>query len=251
MIVTNGGAEDVQEIPGEGVFQIPELLEYESPGRILEWAVSTFGQKVAIASSFGAEDVVLIDLAIKVNPGFRIFTLDTGRLPQETYQLMDDIKDKYKVDIEVCFPDEGAIKAMTERHGFNLFYKGVEERRLCCAVRKVEPLKRKFGELAAWVCGLRKEQAVTRTGIRKVEIDISNGDIVKINPLADWTEADIWTYIKENDVPYNSLHDKGYPSIGCGPCTRAVRAIEDVRAGRWWWETPEQKECGLHKGSRQ
>ncbi|MBI5102751.1 MAG: phosphoadenylyl-sulfate reductase [Nitrospirae bacterium] len=221
-------------------------LEAGTAEDILEWAFAAYGDKVAIASSFGAEDVVLIDIAVRLNPGVRIFTLDTGRLPQETYQVMEEIREKYRIPIEVCFPDRQKIQEVVNQHGFNLFYNGVEERRLCCQTRKVEPLREKLSELEAWVCGLRKEQAVTRSEIRKVEIDASNNGIVKINPLADWKEADIWGHIKKYDIPYNSLHDSGYRSIGCEPCTRAVKVIDEVRAGRWWWESPEEKECGLH-----
>lgn len=247
MTGTSKVVEDIRQFAGEDFSRIQEALEYESAENVLRWAFSAFGDKVAIASSFGAEDVVLIDIAAGISPDVRIFTLDTGRLPQETYQLMDEIKEKYNVAVEVCFPDKEKIKAMVEEHGFNLFYNGVEERRLCCTVRKVEPLRKKLGELEAWVCGLRKDQALTRTSIKKIEIDAANNGIVKINPLADWSEDNVWSYIRKNDVPYNGLHDKGYPSIGCGPCTRPVRVIEDVRAGRWWWESPELKECGLHK----
>jgi len=229
---------------------VMDSLENAHAEEVLQWAFEAFGNKVAIASSFGAEDVVLIDIAVGINPEARIFTLDTGRLPHETYELMDQIKNKYNVNIEVCFPEEHRIKTMVEEHGFNLFYNGVQKRRLCCNIRKVEPLQKKLGELDAWVCGLRRDQAITRTGIRTVEIDASNRGIIKINPLAAWTEKEIWDYIKENEVPYNRLHDQGYPSIGCSPCTRPVRAIEDIRAGRWWWESPELKECGLHKNDR-
>ncbi|MBF0559895.1 MAG: phosphoadenylyl-sulfate reductase [Nitrospirae bacterium] len=247
MIGTNRDVGNARELLLEGFPRIQDSLDDEPAENILRWAFETFDNKVAIASSFGAEDVVLIDISARIKPNVRIFTLDTGRLPHETYQLIDEIKEKYNVAIEVCFPDEQRIRTMVQEHGFNLFYKGVAERRLCCNIRKVEPLQKKLGELGAWVCGLRREQAVTRTGIKTVEIDTSNHGIIKINPLAAWTEKDIWNYIKENEVPYNSLHDKGYPSIGCAPCTRSVRAIEDVRAGRWWWESPELKECGLHK----
>lgn len=217
---------------------------------VLRRTFEVYGEKSAVASSFGAEDVVLIDMAVRINPRVRIFTLDTGRLPQETYVLMDEIIKKYGITIEVCFPNRQRVQELADGHGFNSFYRGIEERKLCCNVRKVEPLREKLKELDAWICGLRKEQSPTRTDIRKVEIDISNKNIVKINPLADWKETDVWAYIKKYDIPYNRLHDEGYPSIGCEPCTRAVRIIEDVRAGRWWWETKDQKECGLHANSR-
>jgi len=220
-----------------------EELESGNAEEILKWALTEYGDKVALACSFGAEDMVLIDMMVKIDPQAHIFTLDTGRLPQETYEVME----RYGAKIAVFFPDTKSVEEMEEKHGPNLFYKSLELRKLCCTVRKLDPLKRAFAALSAWVCGLRKEQAVTRTGIKKVEIGADPNAIVKINPLADWTEKQVWDYIKKNDVPYNKLHDLNFPSIGCLPCTRAVTPGEDVRAGRWWWESPEQKECGLHK----
>jgi len=223
-----------------------EELEGASAQEVLKWALETYEQKVALASSFGAEDVVLIDMLAKINPKARIFTLDTGRLPQETYEVIEKIREKYGLPIEVYFPETKAVDEMVNRYGPNLFYQSVELRRLCCQIRKVEPLSRALSGLSAWITGLRREQAVTRTEISKVEIDTSHNSIIKINPLADWTEEQVWNYIKENDVPYNALHNQNYPSIGCAPCTRPVKPGEDLRAGRWWWEEPEQKECGLH-----
>lgn len=221
-------------------------LESKTAEEILEWTLQKYQEKIALASSFGAEDVVLIDMLVKINSSARIFTLDTGRLPQETYDVMDKIREKYKINIEVYFPDNESVKKMVNEFGFNLFYKSIELRQLCCKVRKIEPLNRALKNLNAWICGLRREQSVTRTDIKKIEIDKVHNSILKINPLTDWTEKQVWDYIKENNVPYNSLHDKGYPSIGCAPCTRAVKPGEDIRAGRWWWESPEKKECGLH-----
>jgi len=234
----------------DNLTNVLEMLADDSAECILQWIFETYGNRVAIASSFGAEDVVLIDMAVKINPAARIFTLDTGRLSQETYQLMDEIRERYGILIEVCFPDRTGIRELIEGNGFDLFYKGVEQRKRCCAVRKIEPLREKLKELDAWVCGLRKEQSITRASVEKIEIDTSHGNVIKVNPLADWSEKAIWDYIRENNVPYNKLHDRGYPSIGCSPCTRAVRVVEDVRAGRWWWELPEQKECGLHGDAR-
>lgn len=234
----------------ERISDIQESLENEPAETVIKWALENFGDRVAVASSFGADDVVLIDMAVRINPEVRVFTLDTGRLPYETYDVMDRIKDKYGIKIEVCFPDKNSIRRMVEAEGFNLFYKGIESRQLCCRVRKVEPLKEKLRELDAWVCGLRRDQAVTRTDVKKVEIDAFSGNIFKVNPLTDWNEELVWEYIKKNDVPYNKLHDKNYPSIGCAPCTRAVNPGEDIRAGRWWWENPEMKECGLHKRNK-
>jgi len=237
-----------------------ENFEKMSAEEIIRWALQKYGDKVALASSFGAEDVVLIDMLVKVfnelritNYELRIFTLDTGRLPQETYDVMDRIREKYNVEIKVFSPDARAVEDIVEKYGFNLFYKSIELRQLCCKIRKVEPLNRAFKELnlSAWICGLRREQSVTRAEIKKIEYELRTTNyeqrtIVKINPLADWTEKQVWDYIKKNNVPYNTLHDKGYPSIGCAPCTRTIKPGEDIRAGRWWWETPDKKECGLH-----
>jgi phosphoadenosine phosphosulfate reductase len=226
-------------------------FEEKKAEEILKWAIEKFGKKVALASSFGAEDVVLIDMLMKIDPSARIFTIDTGRLPQETYDVIEKIMEKYGAKIEFLFPDKKAVEEMLEKYGPNLFYKSVELRRLCCHIRKVEPLERILKDLDAWITGLRREQSVTRVRIEKVEEDERTFDgikrvLIKINPLADWTEKQVWDYIKRNNVPYNALHDRSYPSIGCAPCTRAIKPGEDIRAGRWWWETPEKKECGLH-----
>ncbi len=226
----------------ENVPDIPANNDAES---VLKWAIAKFGGRVGIASSFGAEDVVLIDMAARIDPFVRVFTLDTGRLHQETYELMDVVRDRYGIAIEICFPEEKRIREVTEKNGLNLFYQSADMRKLCCVVRKIEPLRKKLQDLDAWICGLRQEQAVTRTGVRTVEFDQAHG-ITKLNPLADWTTDDVWDYIRKNNVPYNKLHDKGFPSIGCAPCTRAISPQEHLRAGRWWWEQPDAKECGLH-----
>jgi phosphoadenosine phosphosulfate reductase len=222
--------------------------EFEGTGaqEILAWALAEFHPRIALAASFGAEDVVVIDLLMRLNPKARVFTLDTGRLPYETYSLMEAIRERYGLAVEVYFPQADAVEAMVREHGVNLFYRSIENRKRCCGVRKVEPLGRALQGLDAWITGLRRDQAVTRTRVRKVEIDADHGGIVKVNPLADWTWERVWEYIRAHDVPYNALHDRGYPSIGCAPCTRAVAPGEDPRAGRWWWENPETKECGLH-----
>ncbi len=201
---------------------------------------------MAVASSFGAEDVVLIDIMVKLDPTIRIFTLDTGRLNEETYEVMDKVRRKYGVSIESYFPQAQAVEKLEREKGFYSFRESIENRKECCAIRKVEPLNRALKGLDAWVTGLRRAQAVTRTTLQKVELDEAHNGIYKINPLADWSQEDIQNYIKKNAVPYNRLHDEGYPSIGCAPCTRAIKEGEDIRAGRWWWENPEHKECGLH-----
>ena len=212
---------------------------------VLRLAIETFRTGVALSSSFGAEDMVLIDMILKIEPKARIFTLDTGRLPQETYNVIDATRERYGATINVFFPQPDAVQSMVAEHGMNLFYHSVDNRKLCCGVRKMEPLRRALSGLDAWVTGLRREQAVTRTKVHKVEWDEGN-KLAKVNPLVDWTHEDVWTYIRDHNVPYTALHDRGYPSIGCGPCTRAVQQGEHERAGRWWWEHPETKECGLH-----
>lgn len=221
-------------------------IEPLSAEQVLQSALASFGRKVGFASSFGAEDVVIIDMLAKIDKEAYIFSLDTGRLPQETYDVAERVRNKYGVNVIFFFPNTAEVEKMENENGSNLFYKSLDLRKQCCRIRKIIPLKRALSEVDAWITGLRREQAVTRTATAKFEFDEGNG-IYKINPLADWTEDDVWEYIKANDVPYNALHDKGYPSIGCAPCTRAVRRVEDVRAGRWWWESPESKECGLHK----
>lgn len=214
---------------------------------LLGWAFETFHPRMALACSFQAEESVLIDVMHRLRGSdFRVFTLDTGRLNQETYDCMDAIRERYGIRIEIFFPDAARVENMVREHGLNLFYKSVEFRRLCCGLRKVEPLKRALGELDAWMTGLRREQAATRADVKKVEIDKDHGGIIKINPLADWSHRQVWDYIRDRNLPYNKLHDLGYASIGCAPCTRAVQPGEDIRAGRWWWEHPETKECGLH-----
>jgi phosphoadenosine phosphosulfate reductase len=223
-------------------------LEFEQKPaeEIFRWALGRFGNRIALASSFGAEDVVLIDILAKINPQARIFTLDTGRLNEETYELMDRIRSRYGLAIEVYFPDFKQIETLERQKGFYSFRQSVENRVECCGIRKVEPLKRALKDLDAWITGLRREQSVTRSHVRKIEIDEAHEGIYKINPLADWTTDQVWKYIRGNKVPYNKLHDMGYSSIGCAPCTRAVKPGEDIRSGRWWWENPEHKECGLH-----
>lgn len=212
---------------------------------VLEWFLKEFKGRIALSSSMGAEDQVLTDMVMKIDPEIRIFTLDTGRLFYETYELIERTSLRYKKNIEVFFPSPHDVETMVNEKGINLFYQSIENRKECCRVRKIEPLKRAFRGLEVWICGLRRNQSATRTSNQMVEWDEANG-LIKLNPLIDWDEQKVWDYIKTNGVPYNPLHDKGFPSIGCQPCTRAIELGEDVRAGRWWWENPETKECGLH-----
>jgi len=202
--------------------------------------------RLALASSFGPEDAVLVDLLASLDPRPRVFTLDTGRLPQETYDLMDQVRRRYGIEIEVFFPDAERVEEMTRTKGLNLFYDSVENRRECCHVRKVEPLGRALATLDGWVTGLRRDQSAVRAHVAKAEPDPGREGLWKIAPLADWTSDAVWSYIREHDLPYNALHDQGYPSIGCAPCTRAIEPGEDERAGRWWWEQEGSRECGIH-----
>lgn len=234
-------------ITTDEIQSINRKLEGKTPQDVLEWGLERLSPKIALSSSFGAEDVALIDMLWRIDPKARVFTLDTLRLPTETYTVMDQIQLRYGIDLEVYYPDMDKVRPMVEEHGFNLFYKSLEMRHLCCEVRKVEPVERALKDLDGWITGLRRDQSPTRANIRKVEPDDAHPGKVKLNPLAAWTSDQVWDYIRQNQVPYNELHDKNYPSIGCDPCTRAVLLGEDPRAGRWWWELdPNSKECGLH-----
>src|ERR687892_274475 len=213
--------------------KLAEEFDSKTAQEVLKWALDAFGTKIALASSFGAEDVVIIDMMANLDKNrTRVFTLDTGRLNQETYDVMDEIRARYGIPIEVYFPDQKEVEEMVRARGMNLMYESVENRTL--------------SSLDGWITGLRRNQVVTRATTKKIEIDMGHGGIVKVNPLADWTSDMVWDYIRKNNVPYNKLHDAGFPSIGCEPCTRAIKPDEDPRAGRWWWESAAQKECGLH-----
>jgi len=200
------------------------------------------------ACSFGAEDMVLLDLIARFAPGIGIFTLDTGRLPEETYALVKKVAEHYGVKIHAYFPQAQSVEEYLLQYGPNAFYESVQLRKACCHMRKVEPLKRALQAKKSWISGMRREQSATRSEVPDTEFDESNG-LQKFNPLYDWTEKEVWAYVVANDVPYNALHDKGYASIGCAPCTRAITLGEDLRAGRWWWENEQSKECGLHRKS--
>lgn len=205
-------------------------------------------EKVVFANSFGAEDMVLTDIIARFfKDKITIFSLDTGRLPVETYTVMQQAEEKYDIKLKVYYPETEAVENYVRTNGINAFYNSIELRKGCCGVRKIQPLKRALADQDAWITGLRSAQSVTRTELAKFEYDEGFG-LNKCNPLSDWSEAETWDYIKQLEVPYNELHDKHYPSIGCAPCTRAIAVGEDVRAGRWWWEDPENKECGLHAG---
>lgn len=217
-----------------------------TPQEVLEYFLKEFEGRIALSSSLSIEDQVLTHMIVKINPKTRIFTLDTGRLFPETYQLIDSTNLTYNIKIEVFFPDYHEVQKMVREEGINLFYNSIESRHRCCAIRKLEPLKRAFKGLDVWICGLRHQQSITRKDMKLVEWDDMHG-LIKINPLINWSEDEVRDYIHEYHVPYNRLFDKGYPSIGCEPCTRAVKPGDDPRSGRWWWEAPDKRECGLHQ----
>ena len=219
----------------------------EAVRALLESAVAEFGAdgEVTFANSFGAEDMVLTDLIARHRLPVEIFSLDTGRLPAETYTLMAEVEQRYDTRLKVFFPDATAVETYVRAEGINAFYESVELRKACCGIRKVEPLRRALSGKKAWITGQRAAQSATRAALPVREFDAGNG-LEKLNPLADWSEKEVWAWIRIHEVPYNALHEQFYPSIGCAPCTRAVALGEDVRAGRWWWEDPASKECGLH-----
>ncbi len=231
---------------------VVELNErFKDTDEIIRWAIERFGDDLTLACSLGVEDMVLVehlvrnakDLGKAVPP---IFVLDTGRLHQQTYDVLDEARIKYGIEFEIYFPDKDRVQELVRTRGVNSFYQSVENRKECCGVRKVEPLGRALSGKQAWITGLRRAQAVTRSDVAMVEVDDGHGNIFKLNPLADWSEEQVWDYVKEKKIPTNVLHKQGYPSIGCAPCTRAIHEGEDIRAGRWWWENPDMKECGLH-----
>jgi phosphoadenosine phosphosulfate reductase len=219
----------------------------ESPEKVLEFFMKKYKGKIAFASSLGAEDQILTHMVLSIDPTVKIFTLDTGRLFPETYDLIDRTNSRFNFNMEVYFPAAKKVEKMVREKGINLFYKSVENRKMCCFIRKIEPLQRALEGCEMWITGLRRDQSVTRKNSELVELDESNHGLIKLNPLINWTEEMVWNYIDVNNIPYNKLHDQGFSSIGCQPCTRAIEKGEDVRGGRWWWEQPEHKECGLHQ----
>ena len=233
--------------------ELNNKFKKSKPEEILQYFLAEYKGKIAFASSLGAEDQVLTDMITKVDSHVKIFTLDTGRLFPETYELIENTNIKYNISIETFFPDKVAVEKMLNEKGIDLFYQSVENRKLCCSIRKKHPLKKALQGMNVWICGLRREQSITRYATSLVEWDEENlpgrqaGELIKLNPLYEWSEQQVWDYIKKNNVPFNPLHDKGFASIGCQPCTRAIKPGEDIRSGRWWWEETENRECGLHE----
>jgi phosphoadenosine phosphosulfate reductase len=222
-----------------------EVFAGLSAREILQYVLQRHGSKAVFSSSLGAEDQVITHLMMQIDKSSRVFTLDTGRLFQETYELIEKTEARYGMRMEVYFPDQNAVEEMVSTRGINLFYHSIENRKLCCEIRKIMPLRRALKDNEVWITGLRREQSPTRTDMKHAEWD-AEMQIIKVNPLLDWTQDQVWQFVHEHKIPFNPLHNKGFPSIGCQPCTRAILPGEDIRAGRWWWENPETKECGLH-----
>ncbi|MEN8225851.1 MAG: phosphoadenylyl-sulfate reductase [Bacteroidota bacterium] len=231
--------------------QITELNKRFSdatPEEILSFLSDRYGDKLGFATSLGAEDQVLTHMLAGIDKSLRIFTLDTGRLFPETLDLIDSTNKRYGINIEVYFPEAADVESMVNKKGINLFYESMANRKECCHIRKILPMRRALNNVEVWISGLRAEQSVTRKDLELAQWD-DNFNLIKLSPLRAWDEEYLWSFIRLNKVPYNSLHDKGFPSIGCQPCTRAIEPGDDIRAGRWWWENPEMKECGLHQNA--
>lgn len=232
----------------ERVKEMNEILKNETPEKVLHFMTDEFPGKVVFSTSFSAEDQVLTEMISRLQIPVSIFTLDTGRMFQETYDLFQVTKARYKSDIAVYFPDRNRVESMVKRYGINLFYDSPENRKMCCEVRKVEPLTRALKGMKIWIDGRRRSQSATRSDLSLCEWDEGYG-MIRVQPLYNWTEERLWSHIRDLKIPYNPLHDKGFPSIGCLPCTRAIHPGEDIRAGRWWWENSRNKECGIFKRS--
>jgi phosphoadenosine phosphosulfate reductase len=228
------------------IAQWNEELKGKSPVGVIAYFLLHFGERIVLSTSLGLEDQVLTGMVLRQKRDVEVFTLDTGRLFPETYDLIARTNKYFGIRMKTFFPEPVAVEKMVAEKGINLFYDSVENRKMCCGIRKVAQLPRAFKGMDAWICGLRKDQSVSRFFNKLVEWDANNG-LVKINPLINWTEKEVWDYIKMHNIPYNLLHDSGFPSIGCEPCTRAIEPGEDIRSGRWWWENEVHKECGLHK----
>jgi thioredoxin-dependent adenylylsulfate APS reductase len=227
--------------------EIAVELDDKDPQDVIAWSIERFQRdRLAICTSFQSDGMAILDMAWRIDPKVRVFTVDTGRLPQETYEFIDQVRERYDLDVDVYLPDAREVEVMVKRHGVNLFYNAVPLRLACCDIRKVRPLRRALADLDAWITGLRRDQWASRANIRKVEIDHDHGGLMKVNPLADWTEEEVHEYIKEHDVPMHPLYAKGYGTISCAPCTRPIALGADPRSGRWWWEVNAPKECGMH-----
>ena len=231
----------------ETIATLPPSIPETDPREIFRAGLAAAAGPVTLACSFSVDDVVLIDLLRDHLGELTVFALDTGRLPEETYEVAETVAQRYRIGIQWFFPQHAEVERLEREKGLFSFRGSVENRKECCFIRKVEPLRRALTGYSGWVTGLRRAQSITREELAPLEIDAANGNLVKINPLIFWSDQQVWDYAAANSVPVNRLHRQGYPSIGCAPCTRAVEPGEHPRAGRWWWEDPEHKECGLHK----
>lgn len=230
----------------DNIVDLNQRLKGALPQEVLQHMIIEFSGRIVFASSMGAEDQVLIHMINEIDPMIPVFTLDTGRIFPETYDLIDRSRERYQMEIKVYFPENKKVEDMVSEKGINLFYHSIENRKRCCQIRKNDPLKRALKDFDVWICGLRKDQSIHRTSTEVVEWDEQH-QMIKTNPLLNWNLDQVWEYIRKNKIPYNVLHDKGYPSIGCQPCTRAIVAGDEFRSGRWWWEESDHKECGIHR----
>jgi len=222
-------------------------LDDESPQEIIRWGIDIFGGQLAIVTSLQINTVALLDMAYTIDPNIHVITVDTGSLPEATLRYLDELRERYpEARWNVVTPDQGEVKEMIQRNGKDLFYESVAKRFLCCHIRKVRPLVGALSGVDAWITGLRRDQWASRAAIKKIEIDHDHDGIVKLNPLADWTEEEVWTYLEKHNVPAHPLYEKGYTSIGCAPCSRPTKDGESKRSGRWWWEEDAPKECGMN-----
>jgi len=231
---------------------VEEKIDFQqtvAASEIIKWALGKYEPDIALACSFSPEDIVVAHMMVQIRPGARVFAIDTGRLNEETYQCACAVRKRLNVNIEWYFPKHEEVERLERERGLYSFRESLEARHECCHIRKVEPLSRALCGLRGWITGLRRDQSVTRRELKQVEVDDVHGGIAKINPLAAWTSEETWNYIRQHELPYNRLFDQGYASVGCAPCTRAIEKSNDPRAGRWWWENPEHKECGLHLNS--
>jgi phosphoadenosine phosphosulfate reductase len=241
-------AADFAVLPNLEIAALAARFEDRSPQELLAWAIDRYSPWIALATSFQADGMVILDMVHRMlpAPNLRVITVDSGRLPQETHDLIERVRDRYGIPVEIYTPAANELESFVGEHGPNPFYRSLELRVRCCEIRKVMPLSRALRGLDAWITGQRRDHGSTRRTIRPVEHDAAHGGIVKLNPLATWTNEQVWDYLRANDVPHNALYDRGFTSIGCAPCTRATRPGEDPRAGRWWWEQNAGKECGMH-----
>ena len=233
-------------LAAEEVAALADDFEQRPPQDLLRWASARFGDRLALTTSFQAAGMALLDMAWRIDPNVRVVTVDSGRLRQENHDLIEQVRERYGVKIAVQHPDAASLDTFVEKYGANAFYRSASLRLRCCDIRKVAPLSRALAGYDAWISGQRRGQSESRREVRKVEIDHARGGLVKLNPLADWSEEEVWDYLRAHDVPHNALYDQGYTSIGCAPCTRPTGPGEDIRAGRWWWEANVPKECGIH-----